>query len=211
MKKLILLLLLLVSFKVISQGEIEKEETITEIKKPKKVRKIRPDHEFSFYLIKQNDFGDNFLSKAHKPKIGFGIHKNFINIYGFALGAEAESVRYRVTDPSLAGNIKWTQYLNFSGRIAYDYKLSSQLTLVPNIKIGATRLRQRSANKKLGGISGTSYTFGVNLAYNYSKHAYVFTGVNYNYTSYQVNSSPEYLPFFDKSNQIQIHLGIGFF
>lgn len=212
MGKNILLLLLLLSFKGFAQEEkLLEEETSIEVKQSKKDRKIRPDHEFSFYLIKQNDFGNNFLSNAHSSKIGFGAHKNFINIYGFALGVEVESVRYSVTNPSLAGNIKWTQYLNFSGRIAYDYKLSDELTLVPNIKIGGTSLKQKSAGKRVGEISGTSYTFGINLVYNYSKYAYVFTGVNYNYNSYQVNSHPKYQTFFDHSNQIGIHLGIGFF
>jgi len=194
-----------------SQEEFQEEEPKKEIQKSEKIKKVRPDHEFAFYLIKQNDFGDNFLSKAHTSKIGFGTYKNFINVYGFALGIDAESVRYKITDPSLAGNIKWTQYLNFSGRLSYDYKLSDELTLVPYIKIGGTRLRQSSAGRNFGGISGTSYTVGINLNYNISQSAYFFTGLNYNYNSYNVNSNSEYQSFFDRSNQVQIYLGIGFF
>ena len=77
MKKLTLLTILLISFCGFSQ----EEETQTEIKKPKKVRKIRPDHEFSFYATQHLNLGDNFLSKGHKPYVGFGTHKNIINVY----------------------------------------------------------------------------------------------------------------------------------
>lgn len=210
MKKPILLILLLISFFGYSQ-----EESETEIKKTKKERKIRPDHEFSFYATQHLNFGDNFLSKAHKADVGFGTHKNVINIYGFALGIAYEYTRYKVTEPSLAGNIGRANYNNFSGRIAYDYKLFDEMTLVPYIKIGETRLRQKGYigdyHRDFGGFKGTAYTLGVNFNYNLDKYFYLFTGLNYNYVSYRVNSNPEYQSFFDRSNQIQIHLGIGFF
>ena len=216
MKKLTLLTILLISFCGFSQEEeTQQEETQTEIKKPKKVRKIRPDHEFSFYATQHLNFGDNFLSKGHKPNVGFGTHKNIINVYGFALGFTYEYSRYRVTDPSLAGNIKRTNYHNFSGRLAYDYKLSDQMTLVPYIKIGGAILKQKGYvgdyDRGFGGFEGDSYTFGVNFNYNLDKTVHLFMGLNYNYVSYSVNSNPEYQSFFDRSNQIQIHLGIGFF
>lgn len=211
MKKLTLLTILLISFAGFSQ----EEEPETEIKKTKKERKIRPDHEFSFYATQHLNFGDNFLSKGHKPNVGFGTYKNVINVYGFALGLSYEYSKYKVTDPSLAGNIKRTNYSNFSGRLAYDYKLSDEMTLVPYIKIGETTLRQKGYigdyDRDFGRFKGTSYTLGVNFNYNLDKYLHLFAGLNYNYVSYRVNSNPEYQSFFDRSNQIQIHLGIGFF
>lgn len=215
MKNFILLILLLISFVSFSQEEEFKQETLIEIKEPKKERKVRADHEFSFYATHHHNFGDNFLSQSHKPYVGFGTYKNFINVYGFALGVGYEFSGYKVTDPSMAGNLKRTNYSNFSGRIAYDYKLANEVTLVPYVRIGKTRLKQRHArggfHRDLGSFQGTSYSLGLNLVYNYSSQAYVFTGLNYNYVLYKVNSNPEYQTFFDTSNQIQIHLGVGFF
>lgn len=200
MKKITLLTIFFFSVFVFSQEEQTKNR-----------RAVSPDHGFSVYLSKHGNFGENYLSKAHQSIIGFGTHKNFINVYGFALGVEYEFNKYKITDKSLAGNIKYTNYSNLSFRLSYDYKLNEDFTLDPYIRIGGTQLRQRSSGRNFGRFEGTSYYLGVNLKYKLENNVHLFTGINYNYTSYQVNSNPEYQSFFDRSNQIQIHLGIGFF
>ena len=172
------------------------------------------DHGFSVYLNKHINFGDNFLSEAHKSVIGFGIQKNIVNIYGFAVGVAYEFSAYKVTDKSIVGNIESANYSNFSARVTYDYEISDKFILNPFVGIGGTRLKHNrfSGNaNNFGSIGGTSYNAGLYFAFNYSEKMHLFTGVNYSYVSYGVNSAPEYNSFFNNSNQIQIHLGVGFF
>jgi hypothetical protein len=202
MKKLVLFFLLIVQFSF-SQEEESRQKPIFSF-----------DHGFSVYLNKHINFGDNFLSEAHKSVIGFGIQKNIVNIYGFAVGVAYEFSHYRVTDKSIVGNIESANYSNFSGRVAYDYEISTKFTLKPYVGIGGTRLKHLknfgNANN-FGSISGTSYNAGINFAFNITNKTHLFTGVNYSYVSYEVNSAPEYDSFFNNSSQIQIHLGVGFF
>jgi len=202
MKIFVLFFLLIVQF-----GFSQQEETM---QKPI----FSFDHGFSVYLNKHINFGDNFLSEAHKSVIGFGIQKNIVNIYGFAIGVAYEFSHYKVTDKSIVGNIESANYSNFSARVTYDYEISDKFILNPYVGIGGTSLKHNrfSGNaNNFGSIGGTSYNAGLNFTFNITKKSHLFTGVNYSYVSYGVNSAPEYDSFFNNSNQIQIHLGVGFF
>lgn len=195
-------------FLIIFQFGFSQEEEITQ--KPI----FSFDHGFSVYLNKHINFGDNFLSEAHKSVIGFGLQKNIINLYGFAIGAAYEFSVYKVTDKSIAGNIESANYSNISARVTYDYEISNQITLNPFVGLGGTRLKHHSSSSNsnnYGSFSGTSYNAGLYFAFNFTEKMHLFAGINYSYVSYGIKSAPEYDAFFNNSNQIQIHLGVGFF
>lgn len=202
MKKIILLSIILISQFTFSQEETDE---------PSKKNVRFPDNCLSIYYIRYNNIGENFLSEAHKNAFGFGTQFDFLEVYGFIIGGAYEGSSFKITDKSLAGNIDRTNYGNIMWRFSYKFNLSEVSTIKPYIGIGDVKLRQRGRGQDFGKFKGTSYNIGVNYMYNIDKNVSFFTGLNFNYVSYRVNSTPEFQSFFDRSNQIQIHLGISFF
>lgn len=199
MKKILLIALLL------SQTLFSQEETV------KKDRTFSFNHQLFFFINNHTNFGDNFLSKANEPQFfGFGTQYNFIKFYDFKVGAGYDIMKYKVTDESLAGNISTTNYSNLFLKIQYEYNVSPKWTVEPNIGIGRPSIHQKTGQKSYGRFYGTSYSLGTNISYELMDHIAIFGGVNYNYSGFKVTTAKEYMDFFEKSNQIQVALGLIF-
>lgn len=187
------LILLLSFFKGISQEE-------------KKI--FRFEEEFSFYYLQNNNFGTNFLAKANKPIIGFGAELVLFKVYDFGLGFGIEKGYHKVTDNALGGNIENTNSTLLNLNLHYYRNIGKKFRLNPFLSFGELSLKQRTDKKHFGTQRGTNIGFGSNFTYSISKEMSIYTGLKYNFANLKVNTSEEFINFFDHTQQIQLKFGI---
>lgn len=198
MKKILISLLLFSSF--VYTQEIEKRDRIFSF-----------NHQFFTYIHNHKNFGDNFLSKANKPTlVGFGFQYNLMKFYNVKFGFGYEYLPYKVTDESMAGNIKSTNHNGLFSRFQYEYALRQKFSIEPYAGIGYSIIKQKNGNRNFGKFNGTSFTVGTNIVYELNNYMSLFGGTNYTYTKYDVKTASDYEKFFQNSNQIQFSLGFIF-
>lgn len=198
MKKIIFLVLLF------NQLVFAQDETI-------KTKAFTTKHQFFINLNYPHNFGENFLSKANSPNFsGIGIQYNSIKLYDFKVGIAYDFMQYRLTDHALGANLDFTNSNSLTLKIQYEYNLHPKWNLEPYIGIGKVLIQQRANGAGYGHFFGTSYCFGINVTQQLSKTFSVYSGLNYNYGSYEVKTAKEFENYFQNSNQIQFALGIIF-
>ncbi|MEL1241907.1 outer membrane beta-barrel protein [Flavobacterium flavipallidum] len=164
--------------------------------------------EFRLYGIIPNSFGDNYLSKANKPKIGIGMNFDCIELKHFQVGIGYEHINYTVTDITKAGNINNSVYTSLYGKMGYEIKLSNNFNLKPYLGIGSAKLKFKSEDRNFGHQDGTNYRIGFNTNYKLTQLISAFAGVSYIYSKYKINTSPEFVSFYDNSKTIQLNIGV---
>lgn len=167
---------------------------------------FKPD--FSLYAIIPSNFGDNYLSKANKPNIGLGANFDFIQLKHFNVGMGYEHINYSTTDITRAGNINTTRNSSFFGLLGYEIKLSNNFNLHPYLGIGSVKLKFKSGDKNFGHQNGTNFRIGFNTNYKLSHSIFAFAGVSYVSSKYVINTTPEFVSFYDNSKTIQLNIGV---
>lgn len=166
------------------------------------------DPEFNFYASVPQDFGANYLAKANSPDLGLGLHYNFLQARNFKLGFGYDFIYYAVTDVSRAGNYNSTRYHSYMGTLAYELKLASKWQFEPYVGFGSTKLKFKSQSRKFGHQTGTVFKLGTKASYRLDKTFSTFLGVEYVGATYDVNTVPEWVSFYDHSKRMQVNLGI---
>jgi hypothetical protein len=174
-------------------------------KKAKSILTFKPG--FSLYAISPKNFGDNYLAKANKPDIGIGANFHIVKIYGFELGMGYDYNYYSITDVTKAGNIKSSRYNAVYSLLGYEIDLIKELSLQPYVGFGAVKLNFKSRSRSFGHQTGNDFRVGLNLNYNLDKTISVFGGFGYVSSIYDVQTSPEFVSFYDNSKMIQINIG----
>lgn len=164
--------------------------------------------ESSVYAIVPNNFGDNYLAKANKPHIGIGTNFSFLQVQHFKLGIGYDYIYYSITDVSKAGNIGSSRYNSFYGILAFETRLSKQFYFQPYLGMGSVKLNFKSGNRSFGYQTGTDFRIGFNVDYKLDKTISAFAGLGYVSTKYNINTTPEYISFYDNSKMLQINIGI---
>jgi hypothetical protein len=191
------LLFILISFKCF--GQEQKEQKI-----------FRFEEEFSIYITQNNTFGDNFLAKANKPKIGFGAEIVIFKIYDFGLGFGLEKGYHTVTNKAIGGNISSTNSTLANVNLIYNIKLNNTLRLDPFIGIGEFHLIQRTGKKRFGKQKGTNFGIGTNISYKLNNSISLLSGIKFNYSKLNVNTNEEFIDFFDNAQIVQLKMGLLF-
>lgn len=164
--------------------------------------------EFSLYIIAPNNFGDNYLAKANKPRIGIGANLYLFKFKNFKLGMGYDYIGYSITDVSLAGNIGSSRNNSAYGLLGYEIKLSNKLYLQPYLGFGSVKLNFKSGDRSFGHQNGNDFRIGCNVEYKLDKIVSAFAGFGFVSTNYDINTAPEFVSFYDNSKMLQINIGI---
>ena len=175
-------------------------------KKIKNTLVLKP--EFSANIIIPYNIGENYLAKSNKPNIGIGAHFNPIHFHDFKLGIGLDYISNSITDISKGGNICASVYNSIFGIGTYKIKISKEYDFQPFVGIGTVKLKLKTGNRSYGYQSGSDFRIGGNLTYKLDKTISAFGGICYVTTKYDVNTSPEYISFYNHSKTLQINMGI---
>lgn len=171
---------------------------------------FQPNSEIRIKGILPSAFGENMLSEAHNPKLGWGISTSPFSIYNIKLGFGFDFTRFETTDFALAGNVDRSELLNFYGYLAYPLDITDKIALEPKVGIGGNKLRQKLGEKDFGNMKGTSFLFGTSLEYEIAYPLEFFLGADFVKTKFKVESHPNNQNFFENANQFNIYLGLKF-
>lgn len=156
------------------------------------------------------NLGNNYLAKSNEASAGGTIHFNFIKMSNIKLGGGYDYIPYSITDVSTGGNIKWSRYNSIYASLAYEIPIIKKVNLEPYIGIGSSKLNLKSGNQSFGHQTGTDFRIGFNLDYALNNYFAFFIGTAFVKTKFDVNTSPEYVSFYDNSSLIQINIGMKF-
>lgn len=161
------------------------------------------------YFAKPNQFGNHVWNDAYKSS-GFSIGSNLgiLKFQDFRLSGGFDTEKYSITDVSKAGNFstanKFTQYLLLS----YDYKINDSFVLVPTIGIGNVGIKQKKDAERFANQSGNDFRLGIICDYSLGDGAAIFLGAHYITTKFDIATNSAYQSYFEKSNQLQLTLGL---
>lgn len=169
------------------------------------------DFDFEIKAFKPVHFGNNFLAKSNEPDTGIGLGFNLLKYKHFSSGIGIDYTYYSITDITRAGNIRSSRLGSFYGKLSYNIELNKDFLIVPSIGFGASSIDFQSKARTFGSQKGNETRFGVGLNYKLSNSILAILGFNYVYTKYYINTSEEFISFYDNSKILQIILGLKFY
>jgi hypothetical protein len=167
------------------------------------------DAEFRIKTFLPIHFGDNFLAKSNKSALNIGLNLDLLEYNNFIFGAGLDYTYYTITDITRAGDLKTTKLKNFYGNVSYKQKVTDKIDFMPNIGAGYSLITY--SEFRFGGQDGESYRIGVNADYKLNAFLCASIGATYVYTKYTINTSPEFVSFYDNSKILQLSLGLKFY
>ena len=156
------------------------------------------------------NLGNNYLAKSNEASLGVALSFNFIKMYNFKLGGGYDFIPYSITDVSTGGNINSSRYNSIYAGLAYEIPIIKKVNLEPYIGIGSSKINLKSDNQSFGHQTGTDFRIGFNLDYELNDYFAFFMGTAFVKTKFDVNTSPEFVSFYDNSSLIQINIGMKF-
>ena len=126
------------------------------------------------------------------------------------MGFGFEKSTQKVTDFSLGGDIDKTNSNSISGYFSFDILKKSKIRVSPELSYGGIELRQKKDGKYYGRQNGTRYGVGVNLNYMLSTYFSVYSNVSFNKYDLNVETTNEFIDYFNNANAVSISLGIKF-
>ncbi|MBE8724150.1 hypothetical protein [Flavobacterium hungaricum] len=169
---------------------------------------VKFNHDIRVNAIIPSNFGANFLAEANDGKLGIGTNFSFLRIHNFKLGAGYDYIPYSTTDITKAGNIDGAHYHTAYGNISYEIKILEKLNIEPYFGIGDVRLKFSSSDKSFGKQTGNNIRIGFNTDYQLAKRLSVFLGLCYLHSNLDINTSPEFVSFYDNAKLIQLNIGL---
>ncbi|WP_053970703.1 outer membrane protein [Mangrovimonas sp. ST2L15] len=211
MKK-ILFILILIGYSTFIKAQETADQNESQSNESKGLS-VKP--QMYFYTLHHFNYGNNFLSDGHEPKLaGVGFQLNTIEYYNFKLGFGFDYMRYDVTNVATIGNINRTHYHSAYGKILYQWDITKPISLEPYVGLGAVQVRQNfnlnlnALNEDSNSFYGMIFYAGLNVTFNLIDHFSVYVGGNYNNVSFNIDTHKTWEDYFNKINQAQIHLGL---
>jgi len=195
MKKILLSLVLITGITAMAQDTIQKK-TNTEY--------------FRLYYVFPKGIGNNVLAKANNGVAGIGLAVTLYSIDELHLITGYEFSEYKVTDISLAANVKNTYISNLYFGALYKIPLTHKLDLTTKFTVGAFTVNQKSDSTKYGKQHGPAFTPGFDVDFNIIGQLRIFAGVDYCLALPATHTSGEYKSFFGTLHQLNITTGIKF-
>lgn len=174
----------------------------------KKGRQLRFNIVSRVYCVVPKQFGDHVLADAHRSGIGIGTSLSLLEYKNIRLTGGLEVVQYNVNDVAKAGNFKNTTNTSFHGAISYDFKLSDDFIIAPNIGYGYSRIKQKLNSEREATQSGNHFRVGLISDYSMNKHFAFFLGIHYIDSNFDIETNQAHEDYFGKSTQLQFTLGI---
>lgn len=169
---------------------------------------VKFNHDIRVNLIIPSTFGDNFLAKASDSHLGIGTNFSFLRIHNFKLGAGYDFIPYSTTDISMAGNIKSSEFHMLYGDVSYEIKITDKLNFEPYFGYGGAKLKFKSDGRSFGNQTGNNIRVGLNTDYQLAKRFSIYFGFCYLKSNLDINTSPEFVSFYDNTELFQFNFGI---
>jgi hypothetical protein len=202
MRKLFLLLAISIYCSAWSQDTIAKPAGRT--------REESDREHFKFYLIFPNAIGNNVLSEANDGVIGIGTSGAFFRLNDLYFIVSYEFIQYKVTNPSLAGNVDRTNLANYGLGVLYKIPVAQRITLNAKVIGSYMSVTQRAGGSMYGRQYGYGIMPGFEADYKVGGWFRVFAGLNYNISFPETHTNEEYRSFFNTLQQLNIVAGIKF-
>lgn len=210
MKKILTFLLLFGVFISFSQENFSEKQNDSQSQKAEKHEKrgLHFNAVWRIYYAMPNQFGDHVWNEAYSSKFSMGSSLGLLKFQNFRLIGGFEIEQYGITDVAKAGNFNFANKLSQFLLLSYDYKISNSFSLVPTIGIGAVGIKQKFDSERYAYQSGNDIRLGMFCDYSLGSGAAVFVGVHYITTKFDIKTNSAYQSYFEKSNQLQLTLGL---
>jgi hypothetical protein len=169
---------------------------------------VKFNHDIRFNAIVPLNFGDNFLNESNDSYIGVGTNFSFLRIDNFKLGAGYDFIFYTTSDITRAGNINGANLHTYYGDVSYEINVLEKLNIEPYFGFGGVELKFRSSGRNFGKQTGNNLRIGFNTDYKLAKRLSAFVGICYSHYNLDINTSPEFVSFYDNAKMIQINIGL---
>lgn len=156
-------------------------------------------------------FGTNFLSKSNTADIGVGIFVDFIKFNKFSVGTGFNYTYYSISDVTRGGNIRSSRLNSFYGNVSYAIDINENLKIIPDLGFGSATINFKTGSRNYGSQNGNELRIGVTTNYKLSDFLYATAGLNYVSAKYYINTTPEFVSFYDNSKILQLSLGLKFY
>lgn len=162
-------------------------------------------------VFKSVPMGDNILGSGHKTK-GLGVDFGLvipITPYGFGLGMGYQTVSFAAVAPQYLGEINRSVVDLYYFQAHYQHSLENNLILEVAFGGGPHRIKATTGN--ITGQNGTGYKLGFNAKYRHTKNFEVVAGIQYVHGQFSVETPKEFNKYFNRTHQLQLHLGFTLF
>jgi hypothetical protein len=162
-------------------------------------------------LFRSIPLGDNILGSGHKPQ-GLGVDFSLvipITPYGFGFGMGYQTVSFSAVDPQFLGDINRSvvnlYYLqgHFQQVYGEDYILE--------VTLGGGPHRIMATDGNITGQKGNALKLGFNAKHRFTKNFEVLAGIQYVRGYFSVETPAAYSSYFNRTQQLQLHLGFTLF
>ena len=162
-------------------------------------------------LFRSIPLGDNILGSGHKPQ-GLGVDFSLvipITPYGFGFGMGYQTVSFSAVDPQFLGDINRSvvnlYYLqgHFQQVYGEDYILE--------VTLGGGPHRIMATDGNITGQNGNALKLGFNAKHRFTKNFEVLAGIQYVRGYFSVETPAAYSSYFNRTQQLQLHLGFTLF
>lgn len=201
MKKIITILILLLSVDSIAQDTILTAETSMN-----KDNIYFMNHFRTVFIIPEA-IGDNYIAEGQDGRFGVGLKSEFFSIYNFILGVGGEFVSYKVIDDSFGGNYDHTFINTLYIEAMYNVAISKKISIAPKAQIGYSSLFYNKSGNG-GWQDGFRYGAGLYIDYRLFNRFSFFAGADYLISRPQVETNAAYQDFFGKVEHLNVLLGL---
>lgn len=148
--------------------------------------------------------------RRHMTTISDLVELGLFRYNNFRLGGGLNIEQYKVTEFQTVGNFKNSNYTSWYVNISYEYRVTDQISLNPDIGYGVATVDQRTSSKSFGRQDGTEFRLGMTGAFHFTEFSSVFIGIHYVNAALDINTAPAYKDYFGKMNQVQLAIGLQF-
>lgn len=166
---------------------------------------------FSFATAARYNFstGNSFLTKGYKSRPGFEIETQF-NYRKFLVGLNFQKTYDKISDYNLIGYFDQSEGFSIHPFIGYRQNIvSNKVYFEHRIGIGYKEIKNKMHIDNYA-TTGTVISVGTRLNYKLNEHFNAYTGLDFNYTKYDVILDGPYHDFYTRSYQVSPLLGIKF-
>ncbi len=181
---------------------------LSQIKNQKEELKIKGEFRIKMYV--PIHIGNNFLAKSYDSNIGFGCNADLLHYNNFILGGGFDYTSYSTTDITRAGNIRNARLSSFYGNLSYKFVVNNKLNLVPHIGIGSSKIDFKSGDRNFGHQNGKDIRIGIYTDYKLNQSVGLFIELQYITSCFTINTSPEFITFYDNAKIMQLGFGLKF-
>jgi hypothetical protein len=158
-------------------------------------------------LFRSFPLGDNILGSGHEAKnVGLDLLLVIpITEHGFGFGMGFQSISFKAVDAEFLGDIKSSVATLYYLQGHFQQVLSNNMIL--EVFMGGGLHYIQASQENITNQKGSAFKMGFNTKYRLTKNFEVVGGIHYVGGYFSVQAPKEFDSYFNKTHQLQIHLG----